>query len=155
MADQVLSKKEKNASAFKSYSYSFVSSRPRHEIFQMLLNVRKWWTGFYNETITGQSEKLNDEFSFLAGGGAHYSHQRMVEMVPNESIVWLVMDSKLTFLEKADEWNGTKIRFELSTDEQGCKVSFIHEGLTSEIECYDQCSSAWTGYMEKMKQNLK
>ena len=51
--------------------------------------------GLYNETVLGKSEKVGDEFSFSAGGGAHYSNQKLVELIPNKKIQWFVTDLSL------------------------------------------------------------
>ena len=45
-----------------------------------LLNVDQWWSGLYEETIKGKSHHLNDEFTFEAGQGMHYSKQKLVEL---------------------------------------------------------------------------
>ena len=81
-----------------SYTNSFTSSKTSDEVFEALLNVQQWWTGFYEETIKGKSKRVDDEFIFKAGGGAHYSKQKLIELIPNKKIVWLVTDSKLNFL---------------------------------------------------------
>lgn len=44
-----------------------------NEVFEAICDVRSWWSGFYSEEIEGSTENLNDEFTFRAGGGAHYS----------------------------------------------------------------------------------
>ena len=67
-----------------NYAYSFRTGKLPQEVFDLLLNVEKWWSGIYEETITGKSEKLNDEFSFSAGGGMHFSKQKLVELVPGK-----------------------------------------------------------------------
>ena len=46
-------------------------------IFPLLLDVRSWWSGVYNESITGKSEKVGDEFRFVAGGGVHDTTQNL------------------------------------------------------------------------------
>lgn len=119
------------------------------EVFNTLLNVRVWWSGLYGETFEGSSEKPGDEFSFLAGEGAHYSKQKLVELVPNKKVVWLVTESNLTFVEKTSEWTGTKISFEISTANNQTKIIFTHIGLIPEFECYDACTSAWTMYVQE------
>lgn len=138
------------------FTYSFKSAKSPKKIFETLLDVRKWWSGLYEETIKGNSNKLNDEFTFHAGGGAHYSKQKLIELVPDKKIVWLVTDSNLTFLKKPDEWTNTKISFNISSEQTGkTKVTFTHEGLVSKIECYNGCVGAWTKYLEKLAEKMK
>jgi len=124
------------------------------QVFNTIKNVRAWWSGSYGEEIKGNSNKVNDEFSFRAGGGAHYSKQKLVELIPDKRIVWLVTDSKLTFLENQSEWNGTKIAFEISKEKDQTKIVFTHEGLVPEIECYNSCAPAWTQYVQETLLNL-
>ena len=117
------------------------------EIFDTILNVRSWWSGLFGEEFTGSSEKIGDIFTFKAGDGAHYTEQKLIELIPGRKIVWLVTESKLTFIEKVDEWAGTKLIFELDKHEEGIQVKFTHEGLTAQSECYDNCAPAWTQYI--------
>ncbi|MBD0332349.1 MAG: SRPBCC domain-containing protein [Chitinophagaceae bacterium] len=132
-----------------NYTKTYLVDKSPNEVFNALTNVRGWWSGLYSEEIEGSSNKLDDEFTFRAGGGAHYSKQKLVEIIPDKKIVWLVTDSKLTFLKKEDEWTGTKLSFEISKQEDKTQVRFIHLGLVPEIECYDSCSSAWSQYLEQ------
>ena len=120
-----------------------------------LLNVDQWWSGLYEETIKGKSHHLNDEFTFEAGQGMHYSKQKLVELVPNKKIAWMVTDSKLTFLNKVDEWTNSKLLFDISKEGDKTLVTFTHDGLTPQIECFNQCSSGWTGYLNNLKKKLK
>jgi hypothetical protein len=138
----------------ENFVYQFKSSLAPGAIFNLLQHIEQWWSGLYDETIKGKSNQLNDEFSFLAGGGVHYTVQKLVELVPGKRIAWLVSESKLSFLNKPDEWTGTKIYFDLMPDGTGTRVSFTHEGLTPEIECYDACSSGWTGYLKNLENKL-
>lgn len=139
----------------KGFKCSFESSRSSKEIFAMLLEIDSWWSGLFEETITGKSQKLKDEFSFKAGRGAHYSKQKLIELKPYKSIVWQVTESNLTFLKEVNEWVDTKIRFDLSTGKTGTKITFTHEGLVPQFECYKSCASAWTKYMENLEARLK
>lgn len=117
-------------------------------IYQTLLNVRSWWSGLYDEEFIGNSEKINDVFTFKAGGGAHYTEQKLVELMPNKKIVWLITKANLTFLENTKEWVGTKLIFEISEKGEKNEVKFIHEGLNYTSECYDSCAPAWTQYLQ-------
>lgn len=138
----------------ENFTYSFKSIKSPEEIFELLLDVKKWWSGFHEETITGKSTKINDEFSFLAGGGVHFSKQRLIELVSYSKIVWVVFESNLTFLDDPTEWLNTKIRFDINKQGEETKVTFTHEGLIPRFECYNACSMAWTEYMENLEQIL-
>lgn len=137
-----------------SFSYSFTSSKSASEVFTLLLDVSKWWSGLYGETINGETTAVGDEFSFSAGGGAHYSKQKLVEMVPDKKLVWLVTESNLSFLSDTSEWVNTKISFDISQDGDDTKIAFTHVGLTPQIECYDNCANAWTQYLVNLKSHL-
>jgi hypothetical protein len=138
----------------ENFVYSFKSSKTPKEIFELLPNVEQWWSGVYGETIKGNSRQVNDEFIFNAGGGAHYSKQKLIELVPNKRIAWLVTDSKLNFLSDASEWTGTRICFDISAEENMTRITFTHDGLVPQVECYDACSSGWTKYLGNLKQKL-
>lgn len=139
----------------KDFTYSFGSSRSAAFIFEMVLDVRKWWYGCFDETITGTSGVVGDVFTFRAGEGMHNTTQKMVELIPYKKVSWLVTDSHLSFLTKTDEWTGTQFSFELLPQGDKTKVTFTHEGLKPEIECYDQCSSGWMQYLSKLEKQLQ
>lgn len=130
------------------FTVTLVTDRTPREVFQAITHVRSWWSGLYSEEYSGETEKLHDEFSFRAGGGAHYSKQKLVEVIPDKKVVWLITESELTFLEKTDEWVGTKVIFEISEKDGQTQLVFTHEGLTPEIECYDSCAPAWSTYLQ-------
>lgn len=138
----------------QSFSYRFTTPQSPEKVFERLQNIPQWWSGLFNETIEGKSAKTNDEFTFSAGEGMHFSRQKLVELVPNRKIAWQVTDSKLTFLENTSEWNGTQLQFDLSSDGKITTVTFTHDGLVPQMECYGNCSSAWTGYLEKLEKAL-
>ena len=132
----------------KNFTTTLIVDQTPEEVFNVVRNVRGWWSGYYSEEFEGNTEKLNDEFSFRAGGGAHYSRQKLIVVIPNKKIVWLVTDSELDFLEKKDEWTGTKVSFDISTKGNKTELAFTHEGLTPEIECYNSCAPAWSQYLQ-------
>ncbi len=152
--DNVQTKTNEQATKKGSFSYSFKTSKTADEVYELLLNIDQWWSGLFEENIEGKSKKINDEFSFKAGGGVHYSKQKLVELIPGKKIVWLVTDSNLSFLKAPSEWNGTKICFVISSDKNKTEITFTHEGLVPQIECYDSCSGAWNGYLDNLKKKL-
>ena len=131
----------------KNFTTTLIVDQTPEEVFNVVRNVRGWWSGYYSEEFEGNTEKLNDEFSFRAGGGAHYSRQKLIEVIPNKKVVWLVTDSNLDFLEKKDEWTGTKVVFDISTKANKTQLVFTHDGLMPEIECYNSCAPAWSQYL--------
>jgi hypothetical protein len=132
----------------KNFTSILVVDQTPEEVFNAVRNVRSWWSGYYSEEIKGDTEKLNDEFSFHAGPDVHYSKQKLVEVIPNKKIVWLITDSELSFLEKKDEWTGTKVIFDITPKGNKTQLVFTHDGLIPGIECYNACAPAWSQYLQ-------
>ncbi len=126
-----------------NFNISFLVDQTASEVFNAINNVRGWWS----ETLEGSSEKLHDEFSYRHGD-FHYSKHKLIEIVPNEKVVWLTLDSKLTFVKDQNEWNGTKMIFEISKQDEKTKLVITHLGLVPEFECFDACSKGWTYYLQ-------
>lgn len=116
------------------------------EVFRAVNNVTGWWT----ENLEGKSQKLNDEFT-VRFGDVHYSKQKLIEVVEDKKVVWLVTESELTFVKNRSEWTGTKIVFEIFPEKNGAGLRFTHEGLVPGIECYGACSGVWSEYLESLQ----
>lgn len=121
-----------------------VDQTPR-EVFTAITNVRGWWS---EDNIEGSTDTLNDEFTFQVEG-VHYSKIRVVEVIPDKKVVWLVTYNYLSFVKDKSEWTGTRVRFDISQQGDKTQLVFTHEGLVPEYECYDVCSTAWTRYMQE------
>jgi len=113
-----------------------------HEVFNAVNNVSKWWT----ENLKGGTKALNDEFT-VQFEDVHYSKQRLIEVVPDKKVVWLITESRLSFLENKAEWNDTRLVFDISTHGDKTRLQFTHVGLVPDIECYKDCSNAWGYYI--------
>jgi hypothetical protein len=129
-----------------------VDQKPK-EVFEVLKDVRGWWSGLFGEVFEGPTDQLNESFTFWAGEGMHYTKQKLVELVPNQKIVWEVTDSRLTFVDTQNEWTGTKICFELAAVGDKTQIIFTHIGLVPEFQCYDSCAPAWTQYVQEQLLN--
>ncbi len=133
----------------KSFTTAFMVDNTAKEAFDAINNVRGWWSG----EIEGNTAKLDDEFSYRYKD-IHYSKQKLVEVVPNKKVVWLITDSQLNFTEDKTEWTGTKISFDISEKDNKTEVRFTHNGLVPHFECYNGCSNAWTDYVNNSLRNL-
>lgn len=123
----------------KGFSTAILVDQSPKEVFNAVNNARGWWQG----VIEGSTDKLNDEFIYRMEE-IHFSKQRLVEVIPDKKVVWLVTESRLNFVKKKSEWTGTKISFEISKQGSKTELRFTHLGLVPEFECYGGCSNAWS-----------
>lgn len=131
------------------FTATFLVDKTPEEAFNAINNVRGWWT----ENLEGGSQKLNDEFT-VRFGDVHMSKQKLVELTPGKKVVWLVTDSKLTFVEEQEEWINTTISFDIAKQGDQTQVTFTHHGLTPDVQCYNGCSRGWTYYFSGSLHNF-
>ena len=73
---------------------------------------------------------------------------KLIEVIPDKKVVWLVLDNYFKFTKDKSEWKGTKIIFEISQKDNKTQIRFTHLGLVPEYECFDICRDAWTNYIQ-------
>src|SRR5450432_1049120 len=94
----------------QNYTATIEVAKSPKDVFNHINDVSKWWS----KDFEGRSTKLNDEF-IISHGNRHYSKQKLVEVVPDKKVVWLVTESNLNWIEKdKTEWTNTKMVFELT-----------------------------------------
>lgn len=130
----------------QDFTTTFVVNKTPQEVFDAVNNVREWWS----EGVEGGTHQLNDEFVYVYQD-LHYSKQKLIEVVPNKKVVWLVTDSQLNFVNEKNEWTGTKISFEIAQKDNQTQLRFTHLGLVPENECFDACSGGWTTYINSLQ----
>ena len=111
------------------YTTEIEVARSAEDVFNHILHdVAKFWP----EDFEGESSKLNDEFIFTTGGDSHYSKNKVVELVPDKKVVWLVTEST----RKTDnfDWTGTKMIFELTPQGDHTRLQFTYDGIILDAE---------------------
>ena len=127
----------------KNYSATLTVSQPANEVFKSINSVSKWWS----ENLEGDSEHLDGVFTIQFSGNSFVTH-KLIEVVPDKKVVWLVTDCYLPWLADKTEWTNTKMSFEISTKGNSTEISFTHIGLVPEVECYDMCVKGWDQYIK-------
>ncbi|HTF03191.1 MAG TPA: SRPBCC domain-containing protein [Bacteroidia bacterium] len=136
------------------FTTTIVVEQTPKEAFDAITNVRGWWS----EEIEGNTSKLHDEFAYHYED-MHRCKMKLIEVIPDSKIVWLVMENYFDFTKDKSEWTGTTIRFEISKpdgkpDSNKTQIRFTHVGLVPEYECYDVCKEGWSNYINKSLRNL-
>lgn len=126
----------------KDFSTTFLVDNTAAEAFKAITNPRGWWS----EEIEGGTSKLNDEFTYHYKD-VHNCRMKLIEVIPNEKVVWLVLDNYFSFTKEKTEWKGTKIIFEISKKDNKTQIRFTHQGLVPAYECYDICTNAWSEFI--------
>jgi len=124
------------------FTTTLLIDQPQEKVFNAITNVRGWWS----EEIEGQTEKLNDEFTYRYLD-VHRCKMKLTEVIPNQKIVWQVLDNYFSFTKDSSEWTGTKIIFDISRQDNKTQLRFTHQGLVPGYECYNACSDGWSQYI--------
>ncbi|MDC5697620.1 SRPBCC domain-containing protein [Intrasporangium calvum] len=129
----------------RDLTHSFTVDQSPEQVYESINDVRHWWS----DNVVGDPATLNAEWVYLAPD-IHFSKQRTTVLKPGERVEWLVVDSHLDFLADQHEWTGTTIRFDITRAEgpRGrTRLTLTHLGLTSDMECFDVCETAWGQYV--------
>lgn len=127
-----------------NFKTSIVVDNSPREVFNAINNVRGWWS----EEIDGDTDKLGAEFDYHYEN-VHRCRMEIVELVPEQRVVWLVKENKFNFTKDPTEWTGNRIVFDIKHIGNKTQLEFCQVGLVPEYECYEICEKAWTKYVQK------
>ena len=133
----------------QDFTTSILVDQTPEEVFKAITNVRGWWS----EEIEGSSEKLNDEFIYRYKD-VHHCKMKLIEVVPNKKVVWLVLDNYFSFTKDKSEWKNTQVVFEIVREGNKTRLQFTHVGLVPDYECYEACHAGWSNYINHSLANL-
>lgn len=138
-----------NVMSNQNYSTSILVKQSPEEVFDAVNKVRGWWS----ENIEGNTDQLNAEFLYHYQD-VHRCQIKVEELSPAKKIVWFVRDNYFKFTEDQSEWKGNRIVFEISEEGDKTRLTFTHQGLVSQYECYQVCVDAWTHYIQESLKDL-
>ena len=126
----------------QDFTTTITVDRTPIEVFNAIIDIRSWWHG----DIEGDSRRLGDSFVYRYAD-LHRSTQLVTEFVPGHRLVWRVTDAEMTFIAARNEWTGTEIVFDITRKGDQTELRFTHKGLVPTVECFNDCSNAWSGYI--------
>ncbi|MBO9617124.1 MAG: SRPBCC domain-containing protein [Dyadobacter sp.] len=133
----------------QDFSATILVDQTPEEVFEAVTHVRGWWS----EEIEGNTAALNDEFKY-SYEDVHRCHIRLVEVVPAQRVVWLILDNYFKFTEDEKEWTGTRVVFDITRAGNQAQLQMTHQGLVPEFECFNICRDAWSFYVKDSLYNL-
>jgi hypothetical protein len=133
----------------QDFNCSITANVSAEEAMESICHVSDWWA----KDFTGKAEKLHDVFTVKFG--TTFVTFNITEFVPDTKVVWRVTDCYLPWLNDKIEWKGTKVIFEITTENDlTTTIYFTHEGMVPQAECYDTCVKGWTGHITGSLQKL-
>jgi len=131
-----------NTKQDQSFTIAFTVDQTPEQVFAAINNPRGWWS----EGIEGTTDKVDAEFTYRYKD-VHRCTMKIMELIPNQKVVWRVLENHFNFTKDDTEWTGTTIVFEISKTGAKTEVHFTHLGLVPAYECYAVCLDGWTTYI--------
>ena len=107
--------------------------------------LKGWWT---RDTTGDPSEGGVVRFRFAGAPEPSGFDMSVVETVPDKLVLWEVALGP-------DEWLRTRIRFELTQEDEYTIVLFQHSGWKQPVEFMHHCSTRWATYLMSLKHLLE
>jgi len=133
----------------KDYSTSFQVDQTPTEVFTAINNPRGWWS----ESIEGITDQLNSIYIYHYKD-VHLCRIKITELIPEQKVVWHVLDNYFNFTKDKSEWKNTKLIFEITKKGKKTELHFTHQGLVPEYECFEVCNEAWTHFIKDSLRGL-
>lgn len=137
-----------NNTSSKNFTTTITVNKNISDAFNSIKNFKGWWS----EEIEGNTDKLGETF-FYHYKDVHLCKIKLIEMVEDKQLVYLVIENEFNFTKDKTEWINTKLIFDVSTEGSNTKIVFTHEGLVPAYECYNVCHDAWTSYIQGSLKN--
>ena len=116
--------------------------------YNAISKVTEWW----GQDLEGNSTHAGDKFTIHFGDT--FVDFKVTEAEPGLRYVWAVENCFLPWLEDKTEWNGTRACWDLAEANGTTTITLTHEGLTPQIECFENCKTGWEYYATQSLYNL-
>ncbi|MCG7899965.1 MAG: SRPBCC domain-containing protein [Candidatus Thiodiazotropha weberae] len=120
-----------------------VTATPAITFQALTAEIDQWWTTNCN-VITQVGDRVTFRFdsTYWVMEVVRLSENRLIELLCIEA--HHLHEGLPASIEK--EWEGTKLKWALKAVDGATQVDFIHEGLVSELDCYEICEQGWNFY---------
>jgi uncharacterized protein YndB with AHSA1/START domain len=115
------------------------------DIYSALTETEKlaqWWT----IDTRGSGAKVGDTLEFWFNEASFCQKFNVTELKPGKRVVW-----KSPQGQGADQWEGTEIAFDLSTDAKQTYIQFRHSGWKESTDFQGHCSMRWAVFLLSLK----
>lgn len=125
----------------QNYECTIVVGVSTGEAIKSINSVCQWWA----TNVKGRSEDLND--FFIVRFGRTNATLKIIEVIPGKRIVWEVIKCYLPLFADKEQWDGTKLVWDISSWNNATQITFTHIGLVPGLECYNDCAKGWEFYI--------
>jgi uncharacterized protein YndB with AHSA1/START domain len=125
------------------YAQRVAFRSPPERVFDAIATLdglRGWWTLRVSGSTTPGAEVC-----FEFDGLDEHVVMRVDRAEPARAVHWTCIEHT-----ELEEWNGTRILFDLARRATGCELTFQHAGLTPRFECYAMCEQGWAHFLRSL-----
>lgn len=131
-----------------NYQHRFTVQATPEQVYEAITRVSEWWTINTEGTSTTVGDAFTVQFTDpVSGQVVHITKQVVTQAERGKRIVWRVSESHLPWLKDLEEWKGTEMVFDIAAKDEATQLTFTHIGLTSQVECFDQCEKGWDYFL--------
>lgn len=120
-----------------------VSTVPGAAYRALTTGFDKWWT-----TSCNPISEAGDRITFRFGSTCWV--MRANSLVPDNFVELECVEAhhmhKGLSSSILNEWEGTKLRWQIQKQGEKTKIVFVHEGLIPSLDCYEVCEQGWDYY---------
>jgi|SRR5579872_5346378 len=112
--------------------------------------LHKWWTTSAEDaSVTGQTATLRF--------GKSHQTTDIKDLVPERRVVWGCVEHLQANNTQPvqSEWAGTRLIWKIEPISLGSRLTFVHQGLTPQLDCYDIWEDGWEQYAQSLKSYLE